>query len=142
MSSSIFYKKSYKYQLYKDYSIKTDIKPNKIVSDNFITLNDDGLLLISLGYAWDGPSGPVIDTKHNLKASLVHDVFYQLLRNETWTLNESKMIRKKADILFREICIKDGVFRLTSYIYYWGLRIGAGFAAEPHNKKHVLQAPK
>ena len=141
MNNSIQYKKGYKYQLVEEYSIITNIKVNKEVKDSFINLQTDGLLIISSGYAWDGPSGPVLDTKHNLRGALVHDAFYQLLRKGVWNLDECESVRKSADVIFRKICIEDGVFKLIAYIYYWGVRIGAKFASDPKNKRRILVAP-
>jgi hypothetical protein len=40
---------------------------------------DNGDLWIASGYAWDGASGPALDTVSILRASLVHDVIYQLI---------------------------------------------------------------
>lgn len=141
MADKIYYKKGYKYQLNEDYDYQTDIIPNQEISDMFIKLDTNGLLTILTGYAWDGPSGPVIDTNHNMRASLVHDALYQLLRNENWDEEESEKVRKKADKIFRKICIDDGVDRTIANAYYYGLRIGADFAADPKNKKELLEAP-
>jgi hypothetical protein len=40
----------------------------------------DGHLRIAAGYAWDGASGPTLDTASTMAASLVHDVLYQCIR--------------------------------------------------------------
>lgn len=45
-----------------------------------------GWLQISKGYAWDGPSGPTIDTENWMRASLVHDALYQLMRERVLDL--------------------------------------------------------
>ena len=42
----------------------------------------DGVLIIQPKYAWDGASGPTLDTKNTMTPSLVHDAFYQLIREE------------------------------------------------------------
>jgi hypothetical protein len=34
----------------------------------------------SKGYAWNGPSGPTLDTRNFMRGSLVHDALYQLMR--------------------------------------------------------------
>ena len=39
-----------------------------------------GEMIVRDGYAWDGASGPTIDTVATLEASLVHDVGYQAIR--------------------------------------------------------------
>lgn len=40
----------------------------------------NGVLTVSVGYRWDGPSGPTLDTPATMRASLEHDVFYQMIR--------------------------------------------------------------
>jgi hypothetical protein len=39
-----------------------------------------GEMLVWPGYAWNGASGPTLDTSATIKASLVHDVGYQAIR--------------------------------------------------------------
>ncbi len=128
-----------KYQLASDYSIKTSIRPKKPVDGKFIKLDKTGHLTVVEGYAWDGPSGPVIDTKENLRASLVHDALYQLMRNRHLT---AKAHKDKADKLFKKICIEDGVRRATAHIYYLGLKLGGKPHTDPKNRKKVHRAPK
>jgi hypothetical protein len=41
---------------------------------------ESGEMTVQPGYAWDGASGPTIDTPATMKASLVHDVGYQCVR--------------------------------------------------------------
>ncbi|MCH7815284.1 MAG: DUF1353 domain-containing protein [Proteobacteria bacterium] len=135
----IKYRSGYKYQLASNYSIKTNIKPKKNVPGNFIKLDKAGKLTVMAGYAWDGPSGPVVDTKENLRASLVHDALYQLMRNRHLTAKQHK---DKADRLFKKICIQDGVPKVTAQIYYLGLKLGGKPATDPKNKKKVRRAPK
>ena len=63
--------KRYKYQLMRDYKHQTIIRLNHDVKiKSFITLSSSGLLTISKGYAWDGPSGPTIDTNNFMRGSL------------------------------------------------------------------------
>jgi uncharacterized protein DUF1353 len=135
----IEYRSGYKYQLASNYSIKSNIKPNKEVDDKFIKLDKNGYLTIVEGYAWDGPSGPVVDTNENLRASLIHDAFYQLMRHRRITAKEYK---DKADRLFKNICIDDGVPAATAKIYYIGLKMGGKPSTDPKNKKKVHRAPK
>ena len=80
--SHIRYRSGYKYQLATSYSMPITIKPKKGIKTAFITLDTKGKLTIKEGYAWDGPSGPVVDTKENMRASLVHDALYQLMRQK------------------------------------------------------------
>ena len=135
----IEYRSGYKYQLATDYRIKCNIKPKKVVDEKFIKLDKNGNLTVVEGYAWDGPSGPVVDTRENMRASLVHDALYQLIRHRHLTVKEHK---DKADRLFKKICIKDGVQPVTARVYYLGLKMGGKPSTDPKNKKKVRRAPK
>ena len=135
----IRYRAKYKYQLANDYSISISIKPKSNINTDFISLDVHGNLLVKKGYAWDGPSGPVIDTDENMRASLIHDALYQLMRNEYLV---TRTHRKAADQLFKDICKEDGISNLIASTYYKALRKFGKPAASPQNKKIVLRAPK
>lgn len=117
--------KNYKYQLTEPYSIQTNLRPAKKVNYKFISLDTKGLLTIKKSYAWDGPSGPTIDTKDFMRGSLVHDALYQLMRKKL--ISSSR--RKYADKLLVQLCREDGMNKLRSTIVYIGVRLFAGFAA-------------
>lgn len=134
---SIKYKSGYKYQLVEDYSISTAIHPARDINTKRIFLDTRGSLCIKAGYAWDGPSGPTIDTKNFMRGSLVHDALYQLMRYE---LLEGRW-RDKADRELQKICIADGMSRIRAWWVYQGLRIGGKGAADPSNKKEIHTAP-
>jgi len=72
--------KSYKYELLEDYVVDIDIHPPKDICLEFISMTIEGHLITRKGYAWDGPSGPAIDTKNFMQGSLTHDVLCQLMR--------------------------------------------------------------
>ena len=130
------YKSGYKYQLVRYYRLKTDIKGRNIET-YYISLNPEGLLSIKKGYAWDGPSGPTIDTKNSMRGALVHDALYQLMREGL--LPEDQ--RGIADKLLRDICIEDGMYGWRANLWYAAVRKFAGFAAEPDNAKEIITAP-
>ncbi|HHX8347133.1 TPA: DUF1353 domain-containing protein [Vibrio diabolicus] len=123
------YKKrqKYKYTLHSEEKIETRISVSQVCDSPFLSLSKQGVLTIKKGYAWDGASGPALDTKNIMKASLVHDALYQLMREEV--LPQST--RKHADMLLREICLEKGMssFRAT-YIYY-GVRVVGSFFSRP-----------
>lgn len=129
----IQYRSGYKYQLAKDYRIKTTLKPKAAVDNQFIALDKRGQLTVKSGYAWDGPSGPLKDTEHNLRASLVHDAFYQLIRKKKLTITKD---RDKADKLFQKMCRQDGVPSLLARIYYEVLKKFGRSAAMNEKKEH------
>ncbi len=135
----IRYRADYKYQLANDYKISISIKPKSNIKTDFIGLDVHGNLLVKKGYAWDGPSGPVIDTDENMRASLVHDALYQLMRNDYLV---TRTHRKAADQLFKDICKEDGVSNLRASVYYKALRKFGKPAASPQNKKKIHRAPK
>ena len=135
----IRYKSDYKYQLAEGYEIPISIKPSHDIVTDFIGLDTQGNLVVKKGYAWDGPSGPVKDTEENMRASLVHDALYQLMRNDEL---KSRTHRKTADQEFKRICLEDGVSRLRASVYYKALRKFGKPAASPKNKKKIVRAPK
>lgn len=135
----ISYKKGYKYQLYQAHVIETGIVPALPVNTTFIGLSKEGQLTIKMGYAWDGPSGPAIDTRNFMRGSLVHDALYQLLREGHL---KGDAVRKDADRLLRKICKEDGMTSLRAWWVYMGVRIGAGPAADPSKDKPLTKAPK
>ena len=136
----IEYRSGYKHQLASDYSMKIEIKPKQNINDNgFIKLDKNGNLTVSKGYAWDGMSGPVRDTEENMRATLVHDALYQLMRHNYLDAKDHK---EKADKLFKKICIEDGVSEFFAGVYYFVLEHEGKPYTEPRNKKKVRRAPK
>ncbi len=137
---SIAYKKGYKYQLKEYYSVSipelSDVMRHILFSFHFIRW-DDGVLTISPGYAWDGPSGPTVDTKTFMRGSLVHDALYQLMREEILP----RLCRKLADKILYRMCREDKMVWIRAAWVYVAVRLFAGFAADPASKKPVLFAP-
>lgn len=134
----IKYRGGYKYQLDQNYYDIVSIKPAYAIETDFISLHTNGSLFIRKGYAWDGPSGWTIDTKSSMRASMVHDAMYQLIR--MGYLKESDRIL--ADMDFHERCIEDKMFKIRARFWYRALRLGAGPAADPKNRKKVHRAPR
>lgn len=134
----IQYKEGYKYQLVADYHINTKIKPAGDIVTDYIELDSKGTLTVKKGYAWDGTSGPVLDTDNNLRASLVHDAFYQLMRMRKIKSTEHK---KSADKLFRNMCKIDGVPSPVAQMYYFGLEKMGKPSTDPANAKEIFRAP-
>ncbi|MBN2238608.1 MAG: hypothetical protein JW712_02450 [Dehalococcoidales bacterium] len=141
--ASTQYKRGYKYQVYEEYRHATKIQPTEDVPADprfkkYLELKTDGTLIIKAGYAWDGPSGPTIDTPSFMRGSLVHDALYQLLREkcigQEW--------RDEADRILKETCIEDGMPRIFAGLVFWAVNKFAKMAADPSSKKPVIQAPK
>jgi len=135
LTKSMKYRKGYKYQLADDYTIQIDTKPPEEIETQFISLSVDGLLTIKDGYAWDGPSGPTIDTPNFMTPSLVHDAIYQLMRYNliprSW--------RYYADKLLVLMCKNRKMWKVRRWWVYSGVRRFASFAANPDNKKEVIE---
>lgn len=133
----ISYRAGYKYQLVASYSLVVEISPAEQIMTDFIVLDVGGLLTINNGYAWDGASGPAIDTKNFMRGSLVHDALYQLMRGR----NIGQEHRKTADQILRRICQEDGMSAIRAWWVYQGVRFGGGHAADPDKDNPVLTAP-
>ena len=137
----ISYKKDYKYQLVETYTFKIPIKPKEGVSSpsGFIALTANGLLTIKTGYAWDGPSGPAIDTLNFMRGSLVHDALYQLMREK---LLDQNTTRKPADQLLQKMCKADGMSAIRAWWVYNILRIAGSLASVSNSNRPIVKAPK
>lgn len=133
----IKYYDGYKYQLAEDYGIKVPIDVVAEVNHNFLRLTLNGELIIKAGYAWDGPSGPTIDTKSSMRASLVHDVLYQLMREELIGMHN----RPIADELLYQLCLEDGMWKWRAWFWRREVKKFAGFAAMAENEAPAITAP-
>lgn len=129
------YYAGYKYQLAEDLIVQTEIK-GFTVTERFFVLSDTGELLIRAGYAWDGPSGIAIDTKTFMRGSMVHDVFFQAMR-------EGYLPQKcftPANKELRRICLEDGMWSVRAWwVFRCVERFGSAFAAVQPEK--IFTAP-
>lgn len=132
----IRYTGGYKYQLEEAYTHATGIRPARPGGNRFVQLDASGLLTISVGYAWDGASGPAIDTDSIMRASLVHDALYQLIRLGVITLAD----RQRADELLREIALVDGMWPPRAWWVYAAVRLFGELYMRAREDK-VLTAP-
>jgi hypothetical protein len=132
----IAYRSGYKYVLHEDYSLKIAITGLAIVTQ-FINLTADGVLTIFKGYAWDGASGPTVDTKSSMRASLCHDVLYQLMRMGLLP----RLHRAYADRLLREIGIEDGMWPIRAQLWERAVRLCAADSSKPKGEPPVHIAP-
>lgn len=137
MGNHIKYREGYKYQLAEDYQVQTDIKQVSRIKTKFIELDETGLLTIRSGYAWDGPSGPTWDTPSAMGGSCAHDGLYQLMRMGLVDLKW----RAAADLLYRRICLEDGMLRIRAWYHYEGVDHFAAGAASADARKRIIIAP-
>ena len=132
----IKYREGYKYQLAETYTVYVGIVlPYRIETEWLILEN--GWLTIKRGYAWNGPSGPTIDTLDSLRGSLVHDALYQLMR--LGLLSES--FRGKADDLLHEICVEDRMVHVRAELWKQMVACFAAGAARSGSEQPILIAP-
>lgn len=135
--NQVSYREGYKYQLYKTGIYPTPFKDAALKLD-FGAMNTDGVVTLLAGYAWDGSSGPTIDGKSDARASLLHDFFYQAIREGKL----SPQMRSKVDDFYYQCCIEDGMNKVRAWIRRQGLRTRfAKAAAMPKNDRPVIVAP-
>ena len=135
----IAYNDGYKYQIKEPCTIAIDIKPAATIKTDYIILDTDGNLTIAQGYAWDGPSGPTMDTLTFMRGSLIHDALYQLMRDGYL---DKVIHRVMADRILQKICKEDGMWSVRAWWVYHGVRWFADPAADPASKRPVIRAPK
>ncbi len=136
----IEYRRGLKYQLARNYVTvvsKHLVRKYNIKNGDFITLDTEGVLAIRAGYAWDGPSGPTIDTRNFMEASLVHDVLYELMRKVHIPFGKSERIA--ADMELIRIAKAEGMSWLRRKWVYLALRAFAASSADPDNKREVIK---
>lgn len=142
MADKIFYRelKGYKYQTVEPYVYETGIQLDQAVSTTgkWLQMTRTGRLTVKRGYAWDGPSGPTIDSKDFMRGSLVHDALYQLIREQ----KIPKTLRKRADQMLRDICLEDGMSSIRAEYVYTAVRAFGGRAIKPRKEDvSVISAP-
>ena len=109
----------YKFKVEENFSIELPFKIPDF--EHPYASSKDGILSVKKGYAWDGASGPIINTRDTLVASLVHDVLYQAMRLNL--IKSSKENRKIADKNFFEILKMNGVNSIRRKVWYFAVRL-------------------
>ena len=122
--------KRYKYQLRQPYKLSIGIH-GYAIDTPYLKLSNSGLLVIAEGYAWDGPSGPTIDTLNFMRGSLVHDALYQLIRREVLP----PRYKAYADLLLKRICLEDGMSNFRAAYVYQAVKLFGGASAKPGSEK-------
>lgn len=95
-----------------------------------VAIGPTGLMTISKGYIWDFGSGPAIDTPEMIKASLVHDAWYDLMTAGAvpWSA------KRNADKLLRIMLKEAGTGWLRRWYVYWAVRAFGGRRARARSK--------
>jgi hypothetical protein len=147
--SQVIYTKGFDYHLLYDFYYQTDIFPLQKIVTEYIELNTDGWLFVRKGFYWDGASGPTVDTKSTIRASLVHDALYWLIRNGYLSNN----YRDKADLIFKNLLVNDykpaglckglkrRINKLRAFFWWRGVRRFGIFAVLPKYEKAIKTAP-
>lgn len=138
MAKRIRYKAGYKYQLHETYTEHVYIRPAAGIETRYISLTVDGYLEVRVGYAWDGPSGPTIDSLSSMRGSLVHDALYQLMR---MGLLDPRKWKNPADLLFEKMLVEDGMWEWRARWWYRGVAGFAEGATLAKSQKKILVAP-
>jgi len=136
---SIAYKGGYKYQTRQDYVHKFpwSLGTPGEYEDAFLWLATD-TLIVKAGYAWDGPSGPVWQTKNFMRGSLVHDALYQFMRKGVLDKNVYRLV---ADQELYRIIREDGMSWIRAKMVYYGVRLFGRYAVLKVSENPVVTAP-
>ena len=110
--------RNYKYELKGDYALGIPIVGCDVRTE-YIDLDSDGRLLMKDRYAWDGATDPARDTLTVMRASLVHDALYQLMRLGELDPDEHRLT---ADRIFRDICLEDGMCAFRAHYSFLAVR--------------------
>lgn len=86
--------------------------------------SDGDQIVIDAGYAWDGASGVAIDTPSFMRASLIHDGLYQLIRIGALP----KSCRRRADLAMLLAALEDGMHPARGF-YCWSAVRALGWSA-------------
>jgi len=88
------------------------------------SLYPDGVLMIQRGYAWDGASGPAVDTMDFTRGSLVHDVLLQLIAHGKLP---EKPWKRFADAELYRIIREDGMSWYRAWWVWAAVRAFGGY---------------
>jgi len=102
------------------------------------SLTADGFLTVEEAYAYDGPSGPTVDTPNSIFPSLIHDVPFQLMR--LGKLDRAEF--HNANLDFRDALRDRGMTTLRSWLWYKGVETKAAYQSTlAKNEPEILWTP-
>lgn len=116
-SNILEYRAGYKYQTNTDIVFGDESLMLFDYENQFLELSD-GVLTIRKGYAYDGASGPTIDSDSTFIASAVHDALYQLIGFKVLPYS----FREKADKWLHELLIRDGMSKIRAFFWLKAVR--------------------
>lgn len=137
----LFYEEvdGWKYQLTEDTgpcSYESGIKIDEDIDTPRISMTEDGTLTCKVGFAWNGASGPAVDTKTFMRGSMFHDAMYALMREG----HLDKSYRDDADYMMDDINKEAGMVRIRRWWVLRAVRALAGPAARA-KEQVILSAP-
>ena len=148
-SPHIYYYAGFKYRLSRPFTFMVGIYGFE-GGNEWLQITSDGWLEVRPGYAWDGASGPTKDTSSVMRAALVHDCLYQLIR--LGVLPESS--RPTADYLLRDIMdedspkgsgpigkLKESWNDVRGWFWWRSVRQFGGASILPKSERQELRAP-
>lgn len=97
--------RGYKYVVAEKFKVQTAILTFS-VKDVLTELEPNGILTVNAWYAWDGNSGPCVDTISSMEASCVHDVLCDYI-NMGWL---PQYLQPIADQEYYILCTKKGMW--------------------------------
>ena len=123
----------YKYILLEDETTELSIDFGGYAAESDYIDLSGRTLTVKSGYAWDGASGPTLDSACSMRASLVHDALYQLMRLRKLP----RTLRGDVDKELYRLCIEDGMWKWRAKTWYFFVRLFAGGAAKPKKIEFV-----
>jgi hypothetical protein len=129
------YRAGYKYSLWEDYTFQTRINGYSFEHRLFM-MRPDGTVTVFADYPWDGASGPTWDTKSSMRASLEHDVLYEMMR--LGLLPQSCFLM--ANFQLYHTAIADGMWAWRANSWLKALNRFGHAACKP-KEENVLEAP-
>lgn len=130
-TDTLIYRNGMKYQLVQESRIRLSFKPPKDVITDFVSFLSQGSLINSVGYAWDGASGPAINDDGNMGPSLVHDSGYQLLRLGLLPPEYKDLFDKE----YHRLCLANGMEVARAELEYLAVRTFGGPFAKKQSEK-------
>lgn len=110
----------YNYEVLQKCEQRTTIY-SRTFFNGYLSLTMEGKLIIGSGYQWDGASGG-IDTQNTMRASLIHDALFQLIREKVLP----REFRKNADLMYYQILRNDGMSLVRAKLHYYAVRLFGG----------------
>ncbi len=134
----------YKYDTTIEVVCQSELRPavDIVHPQGYFTITTTGLITVPAGYAWDGPSGPAIDTKSFMLPSLFHDVPYQANQTDDLCDLLPPDWKEKTDKLLRVHCLRDGMWPLRAWWVYQSVKqFGRGRSRDLNQYMEELVAP-